>query len=470
MGARAGDEQLGEPAGEHHGPSRISLDRAALLDPAAVSSNNHHTGHCTDGRETSHEKPARHEDSMQAGTRHTLPAEASCYPQNHTDCWTPPSASAASAPSSPGAPDHCRPTSTRKTSRRCSIGSSGSSSSSRSDTLFDLQHASLSPSPPSSSWQSPINTRRGSELASAAMKHYAMQDEGSQTLHASSTLSSGSNSPSSIPTAQENTQQSASDMVAAPFAGSTQALASVVQRTSQVAASILTVHQAVSISLYILVTLIASVTLISILVAGYGLTLADDLQKKIGVLGKKADQRRRKLLYDLEEWLRIANENLKKREASLEHGHPPPRHRRRSSSYPSAGRGHKTDHRVKQPSRSKDTLVTLGLYASTAYLNLPFSSYIFKSRSGSSQTSSAPRKAKSHPASRSRSRCSSPPTQTAPSFSNAFPQPNNTPSWSSSSKLPPRPPFSILLPSMLLALVLALVAFFKNGKTKKREC
>lgn len=232
-----------------------------------------------------------------------------------------------------------------------------SSSSSSSDGLFDLLHASLSTSSQSSSRPSPASTWRGSQSTRATASNCSTESRNDGTSYSSSISSSGSTSPASPKNSRSRRQSSTIAIVAAPFTPSTQAFTSAIHKTSQVATSLITIHQALSLSLYILVTLIATITLLSILVAGYGLTLADDIKYKIGKLGKKADQKRRELLFDLEEWLRITNENLKKREAALE-----PRHsynqRRRRSSYPHSTRNHKADSR-RFENRSEDTFKTL---------------------------------------------------------------------------------------------------------------
>lgn len=84
--------------------------------------------------------------------------------------------------------------------------------------------------------------------------------------------------------------------------------------------SLITFDQAMSVSLYILVTLVASLALVSILMSSYGLTIADDVRLKIGILGRKADQQGRRIALELSEWVKNTNEQIKKRKTALEQG------------------------------------------------------------------------------------------------------------------------------------------------------
>lgn len=140
----------------------------------------------------------------------------------------------------------------------------------------------------------------------------------------------------------------------------THALTSVIQKTSRAATSLVKtvdLHQAISISLYIFVTLLAGVTLVSILVAGYGLTLADDAKIKIGRWSREADLKRRRIMIDIEEWVRFANEQLKHQKTALEQGHygsSSSTYRKRRASYPQAARRNRNSTRPdEQPSPSK---------------------------------------------------------------------------------------------------------------------
>lgn len=331
----------------------MSSDSASMASQPANS--HQHANSSMDGREKGQDEAA---DGLkvprvlhQSQKQQDHSAAASLMYASHEHCNLKsmlPTPDTAACETAPSAADHPH-TPTEKTANGYCVDSSSTSTSTSSEDLFDMLRASLSSSPRSSTWPSPASTRRGSQST-----------RGGAALYSSSSTSSGPPSPqnTAATSSPPSRRKSTSEIVAAPFTASTHTLTSVITKTSQVATSLVTVHQAISLSLYILVTLIASFTLITILVAGYGLTLADDLKYKIAVLGKKADQQRRKLLFDLEEWLRITNENLKQRQAALDQAYPPRRQRKRFS-FPSASETRKSDLRESQHGRQKATLENL---------------------------------------------------------------------------------------------------------------
>ncbi|KAK9900416.1 hypothetical protein P389DRAFT_207912 [Cystobasidium minutum MCA 4210] len=365
------------------------------------------------------------------------------------------------------------------------------------DDLFQHLRATLTSSSSSSiASPDPSILSSGSSTPRASDYYFARSSQNidsSRPNTASSSASDTHTTAATTPATASSSGSSSPDRTKRHYLSSTSSsnpLSSVIKKGSQVISTTtntIDLNQAISLSIYAVVTMIALISLLSILVAGYGLTLADDMKRKIGTLGRNVEKRRKKIMNEFEEWMRLASEHqMYSHRAALQqdrYSHVPSNRKRRAS-YPQASRKERPKEHASN-NLSETLRSSVRAYATIAYSKLPFSTTISE-RGASPARHRHRKKSKSQPSSRPRSRCSSPPpvslrpgsstsSWSAP-FSSSTSSAKGNAEHSSSptasngwSKLPPRPPLSVLIPGMLLAVLLALVAFFKNSSNTKKS-